>query len=104
MRHTYQRKMHSMTEDLRLVILQIIDEAGGETNSRILATELPGLGHSISADRLRSELAWLEEQVAVTLAEAGSMHVVTLTERGADLAAGRTAIPGIRRPAPHERG
>lgn len=93
----------SVTEDLRLAILQIIDEAGGETNSRILATELPHAGHRISADRLRTELAWLAEQDAVTLAESGSMHVVTLTERGADLAAGRATIPGIRRPAPYER-
>ena len=93
----------SVTEDLRLAILQIIEGAGGETNSRILATELPGVGHSVGADRLRTELAWLDEQDAVTLAEAGSMHVVALTERGADLAAGRTTIPGVRRPAPHER-
>ena len=94
----------SMTEDLRLAILQILRRAGGETNSRILYAELPGFGHSIGMDRLRTELAWLAEQHAVTLAEAGSMHVVVLTERGTDVVAGRTAIPGIRRPEPHERG
>ena len=93
----------SVTEDLRLAVLQIIAEVGGETNSRILATELPTVGHCVSADRQRTELTWLAEQGAVTLAEVGSMHVVTLTERGADLAAGRATIPGIRRPAPHER-
>ena len=98
-----KRYLDSVTEDLRLAILQIIDDAGGETNSRILASEMPGAGHRISADRLRTELAWLAEQDAVTLAETGSMHVVALTERGADLATGRTAIPGLRRPAPHER-
>ena len=92
-----------VTEDLRLVILQIIERSDGETNTRILGSELPDVGHRVSADRLRTELAWLAEQGAVTLAEAGSMHVVALTERGADLAAGRTAIPGLRRPAPHER-
>ena len=93
----------SVTEDLRLAILQIIEGAGGETNSRILAAELPGVGHRVGADRLRTELAWLDEQGAVTLAEVGSMHVVALTERGADLVAGRATIPGLRRPAPHER-
>ena len=103
MKRTYQGKMASQTEDLRLSILQTIDEAGGETNSRIIGSEIPGLGHRVSADRLRTEIAWLDEQGAVTLAEAGSMFIVTLTERGVDLAAGRTAIPGIRRPAPHER-
>ena len=92
-----------VTEDLRLAILQILRGANGETNSRILYAELPGLGHSIGMDRLRTDLAWLAEQNAVALAEAGSMHVVTLTERGTDLVAGRTSIPGIRRPEPHER-
>lgn len=94
---------NSVIEDLRIAILQAIDEAGGETNTRILGSELPGVGHRVSADRLRTEIAWLAEQGAMTLAEAGSMFVVTLTERGADLAAGRATIPGIRRPAPHER-
>ena len=94
---------NSVIEDLRLAILQTIDEAGGETNSRIIGSELPGVGHRVSADRLCTEIAWLAEQGAMTLAEAGSMFVVTLTERGADLAAGRATIPGIRRPAPHER-
>ena len=94
----------SVTEDLRLAILQILRRLHGETNSRILRTELPTLGHNISADRMRTELAWLAEQSAVTLAEVGAMHVVMVTERGADLAAGRASIPGIRRPEPHERG
>ena len=97
---TYQDRV---TEDLRLDILRIIDGGGGETNARILGAELPETGHNVSADRLRTELAWLAEQGAVTCAESGSTHVVTLTERGADLAAGRATIPGIRRPAPHER-
>ena len=88
--------------DLRHAILQIIEQAAGATNSRVLGAELPSIGHTVSADRLRTELAWLSEQDAVMLEEVGAMHVVTLTERGADLAAGRATIPGVRRPAPHE--
>ena len=94
---------HRVTEDLRLAILQVLDGAGGETNRRILGSELPGTGHRIGADRLRTELAWLAEQGLVCLDDPAAPLVATLTERGSDAAHGRIAVPGVRRPAPHER-
>lgn len=89
--------------DLRLAALQIIGAGGGASNHRILATELPGTGHDVGADRLRTELAWLAEQGLVDLAGSDTLTVATLTERGADAACGRITVPGVRRPAPHER-
>ena len=94
-----------VAEDLRLAILQVVDGAGSTTNIRILHTELPGVGHIVGADRLRTELAWLSEQGLMDLGGTdGSVFIVaTLTERGIDAAHGRITVPGVRRPAPHER-
>lgn len=93
-----------VAEDLRLAILQIVDGAGGATNYRILHAELPGVGHIVGADRLRTELAWLSEQGLMDLGGTDSAFTVaTLIERGIDAAHGRITVPGVRRPAPHER-
>ena len=93
-----------VAEDLRLAMLQIVDGAGASTNHRILHAELPGVGHSVGADRLRTELAWLSEQGLMDLGGTDSaITVATLTERGLDAAHGRITVPGVRRPAPHER-
>lgn len=93
-----------VAEDLRLAILQIADAAGSTTNHRILNAELPDVGHIVGADRLRTELAWLSEQGLMDLGDPDSAYIVaTLTERGTDAAHGRITVPGVRRPAPHER-
>lgn len=91
-----------VAEDLRLAILQIVDGAGGATNHRILHAELPGVGHVVGADRLRTDLAWLAEQGLMDLGGT-EIIVATLTERGLDAAHGRITVPGVRRPGPHER-
>ena len=91
-----------LTADLRLAVLQILAEAGGSANRRILGDELPGAGHDVGADRLRTELGWLAEQGLVDLDGPDTLPVATLTERGADAAHGRITVPGVRRPAPHE--
>lgn len=87
--------------DLRLGILQILADAQGRTNVRILGAELAAIGHDVGADRQRTELAWLAEQGLVDLG-GEILPVVTLTGRGDDAAHGRITVPGVRRPAPHE--
>lgn len=88
-------------EDRRLVTLRILERAEGyRANEYLLQTALAGFGHSVSRDRVRTDLEWLREQGLVTLERAGSMTVGTLTERGADVAAGRASVPGVKRPAP----
>lgn len=93
-------------EDLRLRILGILHQAPGYgAGDAVLRSELRSHGHRVSADVLRVEIAWLVEQRLVTSVEfvPGSRSIVaTLTERGADVAAGVADVPGVRRPAPHE--
>ncbi|EDQ2494188.1 ArsR family transcriptional regulator, partial [Salmonella enterica subsp. enterica] len=49
-------------------------------------------------DQVKTELRWLEEQSLVRTETLESVLVVWLTERGADVAAGRTIVPGVKRP------
>jgi hypothetical protein len=87
--------------DRRLVILRILEEdAGYSQNEFVIQTCLETLGHTVSQDRLRTDLAWLAEQGLVTVGTVGGVHVAKLTGRGADAACGRTLVPGIKRPRP----
>ena len=90
-----------VAEDLRLRILQLLGEADGyDLNIRILGAALSELGHRPSEDKLRSELAWLEEQGLVATHLVGTIVVAAATTRGLDAASGRARIPGVKRPEP----
>jgi DNA-binding GntR family transcriptional regulator len=87
--------------DARLCILQSLEaDPGYDLNEHVLAAALDALGHSLSRDRLRGELAWLEEQGLATVTDVSGVHVARLTARGADAALGRARIPGVARPRP----
>lgn len=88
-------------EDIRLVILQILNQDSDYShNESILKAALGAMGHSISSDRLRTELAWLNEQGAVQTTDVGGIIVAKLTMRGQDAATGAATIPGVKRPGP----
>ncbi|AHL34744.1 hypothetical protein CD58_18400 [Pseudomonas brassicacearum] len=88
-----------LRHDMRLVILRLLVEMPGyRANSSVLNTALDNFGHTASRDQVKTELQWLAEQGAVTLADIGPVLVATLTERGQDIAAGRARVPGIKRP------
>lgn len=63
---------------------------------RAMRLQLELLGYSPSIDRLRTDLAWCEEQGLIS--QAGD--VATLTERGSDVAQGRARMPGVGQPMP----
>lgn len=89
------------TADLRLVMLRSLDQSSGRAaNDRLLRTQVEQWGHVVAHDRLRTELAWLEEQRLVALREIGGVVVATITLRGLDVVAGRAVVPGVRRPEP----
>jgi Fe2+ or Zn2+ uptake regulation protein len=91
----------TLTENRRLGILQILaEDSGYEVNSAILQQALESIGVGGTLDQVRSECAWLEEQGLVTTRETGSFVVVTLTQRGEDVARNRIAVPGVKRPRP----
>lgn len=88
-------------EHRRLATLLILErEVAYRANEYLLQTALARDGHSVSRDRVRTDLEWLREQGLVTVEQVGSMSVAVLTERGADVAAGRASVPGVKRPAP----
>jgi hypothetical protein len=51
-----------------------------------------------SRDQVAADLHWLAEQGLLTAEDHEAVLVVTLSERGADVAAGRAIVPGVRRP------
>jgi Fe2+ or Zn2+ uptake regulation protein len=89
----------------RLTILRILSEAPGHAaNESILADGANALGVATTRAQARTELAWLEEQGLVALEDLGGLTVASLTEHGAEVAAGRAAVPGVKRPGPGARG
>jgi Fe2+ or Zn2+ uptake regulation protein len=90
-----------LTEDIRLALLRFLSEGNAYSlNESILHAALGSLGHHISRDRVRCELAWLSEQGLLTVREVVSTQVATLTGRGLDIAAGLATVPGVKRPSP----
>jgi hypothetical protein len=86
-------------QDVRLVLLRLLVEMTAyRANSSVLTMALDSYGHSLSRDQVKTELHWLAEQGALTVADVGPVLVATLTERGQDIAAGRARVPGIKRP------
>ncbi|MCK5575449.1 MAG: ArsR family transcriptional regulator [Sphingomonadales bacterium] len=92
-----------ITENRRLAILSVLNEdVGFSHNDSVLQSALGALGHSITRDQVRTDLAWLAEQgMVTTTSPRNGLTVAKLTERGADVAAGRAQVPGIARPSPN---
>ncbi|AUZ85795.1 hypothetical protein [Methylophaga nitratireducenticrescens] len=90
-----------VTENVRLAILQALaQDEDYSHNQDILQMFLAQLGHSVSTDRVRTELRWLEEQGLVTIDDIGGLLVAKLTRRGDDIAKGRGRVDGVARPRP----
>lgn len=69
-------------------------------NDIVIADAVRALGLGCTNDQLRGHLTWLEEQRLVTLVDVGGIKVATITERGAEVAAGLAHIDGVQRPKP----
>ncbi|SDO76767.1 hypothetical protein SAMN05216303_102303 [Rhodoferax sp. OV413] len=92
----------AMTEDRRLSILLVLQETPGySANAFLVRDAIDAIyGHSASADQVKGDIAWLAEVGLVTQRQAGAVTLATLTARGADTAAGRATVPGVKRPTP----
>lgn len=88
------------SEDRRLRLLQWLSKVPAYTaNQAVLLDLLVLVGHVVSHDKLRADLAWLAEQGLIDLQD-GSLYVARLIDRGHDAARGNAVIPGVRRPDP----
>ena len=86
---------------VRLTILRLLEEDPNYTmNESMLTDMVPEFGFTQSRDQVRSELAWLREQGLVKYDSNPVIIIATLTERGEDVALGRTTVPGVKRPSP----
>lgn len=87
---------------LRLVVLQLLASAAkegvAEVNDGILRSSACEFGPRPDPGRFAAALDWLAAEKLITLREAGEFRVASLTELGADVAAGRVTVIGVRRP------
>jgi hypothetical protein len=94
-----------LTEDRRGIILRVLHDQGGfSLNEGVLQDALDRLGHKVGRDIVRDDISWLRDHELLQIAElqGGRLWTVTLTQRGEDVATGRTRVPGVKRPAPTE--
>ena len=90
-----------IAQDFRLVVIRALSEQNDYTlNESILVDMSTQYGHRATRDYARAELRWLESVGAITVQEAGTVLVATLTERGLDHVELRMTIDGIKRPSP----
>lgn len=88
-------------QDLRLVVLRMLASAPSyAANVYIIGRELERNGHHESKDSIQTQLAWLAEQGLVHLVTDPPLVVATLSDRGLDVAQGRSIAPGVQRPRP----
>ncbi len=87
----------------RLLICQILREAPEyRVNNAILHAMLREEAVTTSRDRMAADIDWLAEAGLVETEElAGkTARIVTLTERGDDVATGAATVSGVARPGP----
>ena len=75
----------------RLLHLQLIA-------TLLLALGWPVFAQAQTSDRVRTDLAWMHEQQLLTVSQVADVHIARITARGQDVAAGRTVVPGVKRP------
>lgn len=87
-----------VSADQRLVILRFLVEMNGQANDSVLQKVLASFGHSISRDKVKTHLHWLNEQELLTIETVLSTEVASITGRGEDVATGRAKVPGVGAP------
>lgn len=62
-----------LAADRRLVMLRLLADSNGySANEYTVQAVLEDMGHEVSQDKLRGELAWLGEQSLLTLSTVGA--------------------------------
>jgi len=86
------------TEHQRRMILTVLaSDAGYAHNEVVLIEALEMAGHTLSSDKLKTELYWLKEQGLIDITLVMDLIIAKLTQRGLDAAKGASQIPGIAR-------
>lgn len=86
-------------QDARLIILRALSEQTDSTlHSGFLDACLRAFGIRKDRDWIHDELHWLEDRGAISLIEAGTVLVATLTDKGQRHIDRELAIEGVKRP------
>lgn len=90
-----------MRASARLAILRfLLEDSDYRLNTSLLQDGLTSIGLDMTRGQIETECAWLEERDLVAVETVGPVKVVRLLERGADVAAGRVLVDGVKRPGP----
>lgn len=84
----------------RITILKVLSESQEYRCGDALLWDLVATYVPSTRDQIRSDLAWLAENGLVSLRVISTATIATMTERGGDIAAGRSTDPGVARPSP----
>lgn len=92
-----------VTADARLVILKELSrQPAGQLNETLLTSVLDTFGHRRSREWVRTQLRALADVGAVSIMEAGSVFIATITRAGLDHVQRRAVIEGVAKPSPPE--
>ncbi|CQR43708.1 conserved hypothetical protein [Thiomonas sp. CB3] len=98
---------NELLADQRLMLLQALGAASGYSlPERALSRFLQSMSAPLSADGLRTQLAWLEEQALLGISkvhpvpDAAPEWTARINARGLDVVDGIVRVPGIARPRP----
>lgn len=86
---TIEARRGNVLKELAWVGIEAVNEV-------LLYKILTGMGHRISSDALRVDLAWLEEQGLVEIEDLAGVYLTTITQRGEDAAKGLVTVPGLK--------
>ncbi|MCG9761434.1 hypothetical protein DS891_24210 [Pseudoalteromonas sp. JC28] len=94
-----------MAEHQRISILISLNESPDYgLNSSILGDILDRYAIGCSRDQLHTQLNWLEQNGYVSIDRlSNNTWVASITQTGADVATGRSVVPGIKRPGPRSK-
>ncbi|MTW19106.1 hypothetical protein GJ689_23180 [Rhodoplanes serenus] len=87
-------------EEARLILLRTLAaQVDGRLNSELLRLQLQTFGIAKPRPWVHDELAYLAEMGAVTVVDAGSVKVASLTEKGQAHIDRLLVIEGVKRPS-----
>lgn len=88
---------------VRLAILRLLaGQAEGHANDAVLCDAVNAMDMVNSRQKIREHIFWLHAQGLISVLDlrtSNGLVVATLAERGADVAAGRSHVPGVARPS-----
>lgn len=85
--------------DRRLCVLRLLYDYGGSANDSVIKAGLEALGHRFSHQALLDDLRFLNANGCIASDYVGTIQIVEITKRGADVSKGHTEIEGVKRPS-----